>query len=153
MEMTLSSPAFNEGGEIPPRYTCQGENASPRLGWDSVPEGTKSLALVMDDPDAPSGVFTHWVIFNLPPGTPGLAEAIPALSQLPDGALQGKNDFGRFGYGGPCPPPGRPHHYLFTLYALDKTLGLQAGASKEQVLKAAGGNTLAHCRLTGTYRR
>jgi len=151
--MTLSSPAFNEGEGIPPKYTCQGEDISPRLNWDGAPEGTQSLALVMDDPDAPGSVFTHWVIFNLPTGTPGLAEAVPALPQRPDGALQGKNDFGRTGYGGPCPPPGRPHRYRFTLYALNKTLDLEAGASKEQVLNAAGGHTLAQCRLTGTYQR
>jgi len=153
MEMMLSSPAFNEGDKIPPRFTCQGEDVSPQLDWEGVPQGTKSLALIMDDPDAPGRVFTHWVIFNLPPDRQGLTEAMPSSPRLPDDTLHGINDFGRTGYGGPCPPPGLPHHYHFTLYALDKSLDLEAGASKEQVLKAAEGHTLAHCRLTGIYQR
>ena len=153
MEMMLSSPAFNEGDKIPPRFTCQGEDISPQLDWEGVPQGTKSLALIMDDPDAPGKVFTHWIIFNLPPGSQGLTEALPTPPRLPDGSLHGINDFGRTGYGGPCPPPGFPHHYRFTLYALDKSLDSEAGASKEQVLKAAEGHILAHSRLTGTYQR
>jgi Raf kinase inhibitor-like YbhB/YbcL family protein len=107
----------------------------------------------MDDPDAPVGVFTHWVLFNLPAATTGLPEAVPTQAQLQDGSLQGKNDFGRTGYGGPCPPSGRPHRYQFTLYALDQTLDLKAGASKKQVLDAMQGHILAQGRLTGTYQR
>ena len=107
----------------------------------------------MDDPDAPGGVFTHWVIFNISSDSRELPEAVPTQAQLPSGALQGKNDFGRIGYGGPCPPSGRPHRYLFTLYALDQPLGLKAGASKKQVLDDMRGHILAQGQLTGTYQR
>jgi len=107
----------------------------------------------MDDPDAPGGVFTHWVLFNIPSDSRELLEAVPTQAQLPSGALQGKNDFGRVGYGGPCPPPGRPHRYRFTLYALDQALDLKAGASKKQVLDAMPGHILGQGQLTGTYQR
>ena len=138
---------------IPARYTCQGQDVSPPLAWSEVPAGTQSLALIMDDPDAPVGVFSHWVIFNIPATSPGLSEAVPAQAQLPGGALQGKNDFGRIGYGGPCPPPGRPHRYQFTVYALDSPLDLKAGAAKGQVLDAVPGHVLAQGRLSGRYQR
>lgn len=153
MALELSSSAFQEGGEIPTKYTCEGQDVSPTLTWGEPPAGTQSLALIMDDPDAPVGVFTHWVLFNLPADSRGLPEAVPTQAQLPDGSLQGKNDFGKIGYGGPCPPPGRPHRYQFTLYALDQTLDLKAGASKKQVLDAMQGHILAQGRLTGTYQR
>jgi len=107
----------------------------------------------MDDPDAPGGVFTHWVLFNLPADTRELPEAVPAQSPLPSGALQGKNDFGKTGYGGPCPPPGSPHRYQFTLYALEKPLDLKSGASKKQVLEAMQARILARSQLTGIYQR
>jgi len=153
MALELSSSAFQEGGEIPTKYTCEGQDVSPTLTWGKPPAGTQSLALIVDDPDAPVGVFTHWVLFNLPADSRGLPEAMPTQAQLPDGSLQGKNDFGKIGYGGPCPPPGRPHRYQFTLYALDQTLDLKAGASKKQVLDAMQGHILAQGRLTGTYQR
>jgi len=153
MALELSSSAFQEGGEIPTKYTCEGQDVSPAITWSEPLVGTQSFALIMDDPDAPVGVFTHWVLFNLPADSRGLPEAVPAQAQLPDGSLQGKNDFGKIGYGGPCPPPSRPHRYQFTLYALDQTLDLKAGASKKQVLDAMQGHILAQGRLTGTYQR
>ena len=107
----------------------------------------------MDDPDAPGRVFTHWVLFNLPTDSRELPEAVPVQAQLPDGSLQGKNDFRKNGYGGPCPPPGRPHRYQFTLYALDQLLDLEAGASKQQVIDAMQGHILAWGQLTGIYQR
>lgn len=154
-EMTLapSSPAFPEGGKIPARYTCDGQDVSPALTWDEPPVGTQSLALIVDDPDAPVGVWTHWVLFNLPSDSRELPEAVPSQEQLPSGALQGRNDFGNIGYGGPCPPPGGPHRYRFTLYALDQSLDLKTGASKKQVLDAMQGHILAQGQLTGTYER
>jgi len=121
--------------------------------WSEPPQGTQSLALIVDDPDAPGGVFTHWVVFNILPDSRQLPEAIPTQAQLSSGALQGKNDFGRIGYGGPCPPPGRPHRYRFTLYALDRVLDLKAGVSKKQVVGAMQGHILTQGQLTGTYQR
>ena len=153
MALAVSSSAFQEGSKIPARYTCEGQDVSPVLTWDEPPAEAQSFALIMDDPDAPVGVFTHWVLFNLPLDSRGLPEAVPIQPQLPEGSLQGKNDFGRIGYGGPCPPPGRPHRYQFTLYALDQTLDLKAGASKKQVIDAMQGHILAQGRLTGTYQR
>ncbi|MFC1932004.1 YbhB/YbcL family Raf kinase inhibitor-like protein, partial [Chloroflexota bacterium] len=153
MALSVSSPVFKGGESIPTRYTCEGQDISPPVEWNEPPVGTNSLALICDDPDAPVGVFTHWVIFNLPADSRGLPEALPAQPQLAAGALQGKSDFGRVGYGGPCPPPGRPHRYQFTLYALDQPLSLKSGASKQQVLEAMEGHILAQGQLTGTYQR
>ena len=153
MALAVSSSAFQEGDKIPAQYTCEGQDVSPALTWGEPPAVTQSFALIMDDPDAPVGVFTHWVLFNLPVDSRGLSEAVPIQPQLPDGSLQGENDFGRIGYGGPCPPPGRPHRYQFTLYALDQTLDLKAGASKKQVIDAMQGHILAQGRLTGIYQR
>ena len=151
MALSLSSPAFKEGGSIPVKYTCKGKNVSPPLTWTNAPPQAQDFALVLEDPDAPSGTFTHWVIFNVPQTLAGLPEAEPAEGQLADGAVQGKNGFGRVGYGGPCPPPGRPHRYYFKLYALDQPLKLKAGASKEQVLSAMQGHVLAQTELLGMY--
>ena len=153
VEMELSSPAFLEGGNIPTKYTCEGQNTSPLLEWSQVPSGTNSFALIMDAPDAPGGTFTPWVLFNLPADIHKLPEAVPSQKELANGARQGKNDFRKIGYGGPCPPPGRPHRYCFTLYALDQPLSLKAGVSKEQVLHAMQGHILASGRVVGTYRR
>lgn len=154
-EVTLSlySTAFKEGDKIPVKYTCDGQDISPPLEWSEPPQQTRAFALIVDDPDAPVGVFTHWVIFNIASDSCKLTEAIPTQAQLPSGALQGKNDFGRIGYGGPCPPTGRPHRYQFTLYALDQSLDLKAGISKKQLLSAMQGHILAQGRLTGTYQR
>jgi Raf kinase inhibitor-like YbhB/YbcL family protein len=153
MALQVLSPAFKDGDNIPDRFTCQGQDVSPALSWSEPPAGAKSFSLIMDDPDAPGGVFTHWVLFNIPPDSRELPEVVPAESQLASGALQGKNDFGRIGYGGPCPPPGRPHRYQFNLYALDRSLDLKAGSSKKQLLEAMSGHILAQGRLTGTYQR
>ena len=153
MVLVVSSPAFQEGGKIPAKYTCEGEDVSTALTWSEPPAETQSFALIVDDPDAPMGVFTHWAIFNIPSDSRQLAEAIPAQTQLPSRALQGTNGFGRIGYGGPCPPPGRLHRYQFTLYVLDQSLDLDGGVSKEQLLDAMQGNILARGRLTGTYQR
>lgn len=153
MALTVSSSAFKEGDRIPAKYTCQGQDVSPPLAWSEPPAGTQSVALIVDDPDAPGGVFTHWVLFNIPPDSRELPEAVPTQAELASGAKQGKNDFGRTSYGGPCPPPGRPHRYQFTLYALDQPLGLEGGASKKQLLSAMEGHILAQGQLTGTYQR
>ena len=152
-KLALSSQAFADGEEIPTKYTCDGEDVSPPLSWEEPPQGTQSLVLIMDDPDAPHGVFNHWVIYNLPPDTLKLSEAVPTKEKLPSGAFQGKNGFGRIGYAGPCPPPDSPHRYEFVLYALDKALELGTGASKKQVLQGIEGHILAKGKLTGTYQR
>lgn len=151
--MELKSAAFQDGEKIPARHTCDGQDISPGLSWDQVPEKAWSFALVVDDPDAPSGTFSHWVIFNIPADRRELPEAVPSQAQLPSGARQGKNDFGQISYGGPCPPPGSPHHYHFSLYALDQPLELMAGATRKQVLNAISGHILARAQLVGIYQR
>jgi Raf kinase inhibitor-like YbhB/YbcL family protein len=153
MALSLSSPVFQEGEKIPVKYTCDGQDMSPPLTWGEPPPGTQAFALIMDDPDAPGGVFTHWVIFNLPGDSRELPEAVPRENQLENKALQGMTDFGRVGYGGPCPPTGPAHHYLFSLYALDQPLDLNAGASKKQVIDAMQGHILAQEQHTGIYQR
>ena len=152
MEIKVTSSAFEEGGLIPAKYTCDGADISPPLNWDAVPEATKSIVLISDDPDAPMGTWVHWVLFNLPADTRELAENIPPDETLPNGARQGVSDFGRIGYGGPC-PPGGTHRYFFKLYALDADLDLPAGAAKRQLLKAMEGHILAQGQLIGKYNR
>lgn len=151
--LSLSSVAFQDGGTIPDKYTCKGQDISPPLSWGEPPAGTRSLVLIVEDLDAPGGIFTHWVMFNIPPDMRGLGEAVSPQARLPGGALEGKNGFGKVGYGGPCPPPGKPHRYQFTLYALDITLNVESGASRKQVLDALENHTLARGQLTGTYQR
>ncbi len=153
MTLSLSSTAFKEGGEIPVKYTCDGQDISPPLVWDETPQNTQSLALIVDDPDAPGGVFTHWVLYNLPAGIHELEEGPPSGERLENGAIQGKNDFGSIGYGGPCPPHGPAHQYRFTIYTLDKSLDLKPGASKKQLLDAIRGHILAQGQLIGRYQR
>ncbi len=150
--LTLNSTAFADGANIPEVYTCKGENKSPELSWAGLPTGTASLALIMDDPDATVGTFTHWVVFNLPKDSTGLPEGVTKDTVLDGGALQGNNGARRIGYAGPCPPRGDPHHYTFTLYALDITLSLEAGATKVQVLQAAEGHILEQTQLVGLYQ-
>ncbi len=152
MEIKITSTAFEEGGMIPRKYTCQGEDISPPLSWDSVPDGTKSIALISDDPDAPVGTWVHWVLYNLPADTRELSENIPPQETLPNGAKHGMTDFGRIGYGGPCPPSGT-HRYYFTIYALDIKIDLDAGATKKQLLKAMEGHILAQGQLMGRYKK
>lgn len=152
MEIKIKSSAFEDGGLIPAKYTCDGADVSPPLQWDVVPEGTKSIALICDDPDAPMGTWVHWVLFNLPSEANELAENIPAEEALPNGARQGVSDFGRIGYGGPCPPSGT-HRYFFKIYALNAEVGLQAGINKRQLLKAMEGHILGQGQLVGKYKR
>jgi Raf kinase inhibitor-like YbhB/YbcL family protein len=153
MAIDLSSPAFEEGQPIPKQYTADGRNVSPPLRWSDPPGATRSLALICEDPDAPRGTWTHWVAFNLPAEARELGEGIPPEPTLSDGTVQGTNDFGKIGYGGPSPPPGKPHRYFFKLYALDQQLQLPAGASRNQLLAAVKGHILAEGLLMGTYGR
>jgi len=149
----LSSPSFDQGGAIPVKHTCDGEDISPPLAWSGVPEGAKSLALICDDPDAPMKTWVHWVIYDIPADTTSLPENLPKSETVLGSAKQGKNDFGRTGYGGPCPPPGKPHRYYFKLYALDTELGLKPGATKRELLRAMEGHVLGEGQLMGTYKR
>ena len=148
----LKTTAFPESGLIPKKYTCDGTDVSPALSWNTPPEGTQSFALIVDDPDAPVGTWTHWVIWNIPAKTTALPESVAKMEEA-SGALQGKNDFKRIGYGGPCPPPGKPHRYFFKLYALDTRLELKAGASKNELERAIKGHILAQAELVGKYAR
>ncbi len=150
--MELISPAFEDGQMIPSKYTCDGADVSPPLEWSDVPANAKSLALVADDPDAPMGTWVHWVMYNIPPDTTSIKEHVPAENALSDGTKQGINDFGKIGYGGPCPPSGT-HRYFFKLYALDTDLDLPYGTHKSDLLQAMTGHILAEGRLMGTYQR
>ena len=150
--MKIESTAFIENGMIPFLYTCDGQDISPELSWDAPPAGTQSLALIVDDPDAPDQTFVHWVLYDLPPEINQLPQAVGTESTLPSGGVQGKNDFGNLGYGGPCPPTGI-HRYFFKLYALDRELGLEAGATKAKVEAAMNGHILAATELIGRYAR
>ena len=152
MPFALTSTAFGPSAPIPRHYTCDGRNVSPPLQWHDPPSGTKSFALIMDDPDAPGGVWVHWVLYNLPPDARALPEAVPPDATRPDGSRQGLNSWPQLGYGGPCPPSGT-HRYVFKLYALDTMLDLAAGANKAQLLKAMAGHILAQAELIGTYAR
>jgi len=151
--LSLHTAAFETGSQIPDRYTCSGADVSPALTWDGAPQGTQSFALITDDPDAPNGTFTHWVMFDIPPESKGLAQNVPKTQRLDDGALQGRNDFHRDGYGGPCPPPGKTHRYYFKLYALDSKLSLDPGATRQQLEAAMKGHVLAQAELMGTFKR
>ena len=150
--MEIKSPAFEQGAMIPKMYTCDGADVSPPLEWSSVPEGTKSFALICDDPDAPMGTWVHWVVYDLPGSVKKLPENIPPERTLADGGKQGITDFHRIGYGGPC-PPGGIHRYFFKLYALDTTVNLDPGATKDQLLGAMQGHILSEAELMGKYRR
>lgn len=153
MALELTSDAFGEGDPIPERFTCDGRDVSPPLAFHGVPPEAECLALVVDDPDAPAGTWVHWVLWGLPADEGGLPEGVPPDAELPSGARQGTNDFGDPGYGGPCPPPGKAHRYVFRLYALDGDPGLAPGATKAELLEAMEPRVLASCRLTGRYRR
>jgi len=154
MDIEIVSTAFREGEALPTQYTCDGANISPPLRWGGIPKNSQSLALVCEDPDAPSGVFVHWVIFNLPPIVADLPEAMPTTEELVEsGAIQGRNDFNNIGYDGPCPPPGKPHRYFFKLYALGTDLTLPAGASKSDLDRAMEGHILGRAEWMGRYQR
>jgi Raf kinase inhibitor-like YbhB/YbcL family protein len=149
MTITLRSPAFADGDDIPRVYTCDGDDVSPPLGWSGVPPDAAQLAVVVEDPDAPGGTFVHWVLWGLDDGLPEVGQG-----QVPAGARQGRNDFGRVGWGGPCPPRGSdPHRYVFTLLALSNPLAVEAGASADTVKRATQGEVLAEGRLTARYGR
>lgn len=150
--MELTSAAFKPGEMIPAKYTCDGPDVSPSLTWSDPPAGTKSLALISDDPDAPVGTWVHWVVWNIPATGHSLEENLPKKESLPNGTKQGTTDFRRIGYGGPCPPSGT-HRYFFKLYALDTTLNLAASTTKKDLEKAIQGHILAQAELMGKYRR
>lgn len=156
MSLTLSSSAFHHNGEIPSRYTCDGQDISPPLAWSGMPAGTKSLVLIVDDPDAPDPaaprmIWVHWLLYNLPPDSAGLPEAVVPRN-LPNGTLDGINDWKRTGYGGPCPPIGR-HRYYHKLYALDTVLPDLGQPTKAKLEKAMQGHVLAKAEVIGTYQR
>jgi hypothetical protein len=155
MAFTITSTAFQNEGTIPRQYTCDGKDVSPPLAWTDAPKGTVAYALIVDDPDAPRGTWVHWVLYDVPPNVSRLPENVPKSGELKDmpGAIQGRNDFKRGGYGGPCPPPGSAHRYYFKLYALASTTGLAPGASKQDVERAIGGHIVATAQLMGTYAR
>ena len=150
--MKLTSKAFDNNKTIPSQFTCDGKDISPALSWSQPPADTKSLALICDDPDAPGKTWVHWVVYNLPPSTRFLPEAIPLGSKIPDGGFQGINDFKKLSYGGPC-PPGGTHRYFFKVYALDKMLDLKPGASKKELEAAMKGHILDEGELMGYYSR
>ncbi len=150
--LTLTSSAFENGALIPERYTCSGDNKSPALKWTGVPPTARSLALILDDPDAPMGTFVHWVVYNLSPTVKGLPEGVSASASVEDGE-QGVNGRGAIGYTGACPPPGKPHHYQFRLYALNQKLELKTGATAQQVEAAMKGHVLGSAELVGIFGR
>jgi Raf kinase inhibitor-like YbhB/YbcL family protein len=152
MGLMLMSQAFKNGEPIPSKYACDGEDISPPISWSGAPQQTRSYALIVDDVDTPMGKFTHWVIFNIPAVESSLEEGVPTVGTLSNGATQGRNGFGKIGYGGPCPPSGT-HRYVFHLYALDTLLSVQAGITEHDVLEAMKGHVLAEGELTGLYSR
>jgi Raf kinase inhibitor-like YbhB/YbcL family protein len=153
VKLTITSSAFPNGGSIPSKHTCDGADVSPALAWSGVPEGTKSFALICDDPDAPLGTWVHWVLWNLPASTTNLLDGVEKSHALPPGTQQGRNDFGNTSYGGPAPPRGKPHRYFFKLHALDTELMLKPGSKKKMLVKAMEGHILAESEWMGTYQR
>ncbi|HEX2218995.1 MAG TPA: YbhB/YbcL family Raf kinase inhibitor-like protein [Gemmatimonadales bacterium] len=151
--LTLASTAFRDGEPMPIRHTCDGEDLSPPLAWAGVPVGTRTFALICDDPDAPRRTWVHWLLWNLPSDAVELGEGVQPRPELPSGARQGLNDSGDLGYGGPCPPPGAPHRYFFRLHALDTSLNLPPGANRPELELAMEGHVLAHATIMGTYGR
>lgn len=152
MAFQVTTTAFRDGGPIPKKSTCDGPDVSPALSWSDPPAGTKSLAIIADDPDAPGGTWVHWVLYDLPADTRKLPEGVAKDRELPNGALQGRNDFGKIGYNGPCPPRGSTHRYFFKLYALDSKTGLKAGATKSDLEHAMKGHILAQAQFIGKYQ-
>ena len=153
MSFSISSASFQNGKDIPKKFTCDGEDVSPALSWTDAPSDSHSFALIADDPDAPRGTWTHWVLFDLPSTATSLPEGVPKVGNLPAGGRQGVNDFSKIGYGGPCPPPGKPHRYFFKLYALNSNLNLKAGVSKQEVEQAIQAHILSKAELMGKYGR
>ncbi len=153
MPFAISSTSFTNGGEIPKKFTCDGADMSPEFSWTEPPSGTQSFAMIADDPDAPVGNWNHWVLFDLAPASASLPEGLSKIDELPGGGRQGRNDFRKIGYNGPCPPPGKPHRYFFKLYALNAKLNLKPGASKPEVEHAIQGHILATAEWMGKYGR
>ena len=153
MALKLTTTAFQPGGTIPKKFTCDGPDVSPQLAWSDPPGGTQSFALIMDDPDAPVGTWVHWVLYDLPASARELPEGVPKDNELQSGARQGRNDFRKIGYGGPCPPAGPAHRYFFKLYALDTKTNLKAGATKAELEKAMQGHITAQAEVMGRYQR
>jgi hypothetical protein len=152
-KMELKTTAFRPGGTIPAQYTCSGEDISPDLSWNDPPPGTESFVLIVDDLDAPAGTWVHWVVYDLPPSARQLPEHVPMGKAVAGSGKQGANSFPTNGYGGPCPPPGKPHRYFFRLYALDTVLNLRAPAHRQAVDAAMKGHVLAQAELMGTFGR
>ncbi len=153
MAFALTTTAFAENAAIPRKHSCDGADLSPALNWSDVPAAAQSLALIADDPDAPVGTWTHWILWNIPAEVTGLPEGVPKVQVIENGALQGKNDFKRIGYGGPCPPPGKPHRYFFKLYALDAMLDVKGGASRKELEAAMKRHVLSQAEVMGRYGR
>jgi Raf kinase inhibitor-like YbhB/YbcL family protein len=149
-KFSITTSAFSPGSDIPSRFTCNGADTSPALSWSNPPAGTKSFVLIVDDPDAPSGAFTHWLVYDLSPTRFGLPEGVPRTGKF-EGGLQGKNDFDVAGYRGPCPPRGKSHRYFFHLYALDTSLSLPAAATRNDLDSAMKGHVLANTELVGKF--
>ncbi len=152
-KLILKTTAFQPGGAIPKQFTCSGADTSPLLYWNDAPPRTQSFALIVDDPDAPSGTFVHWLVYNLPASLRQLPQGVPEGENLTSGGKQGENDFPRTGYGGPCPPPGKPHRYFFRLYALDTTLNVGSPARRAELEQAMKGHVLAQGELMGRFGR
>ena len=152
MAFQVTTVAFRDGGSIPKEFTCDGRDVSPALAWTDPPAGTKSLALIVDDPDAPAGTWVHWLFYDLPADTRKLTEDMPKAREFPNGARQGRNDFGKTGYNGPCPPAGAAHRYFFKLYALDSKTDLKSGATKNELERAMRRHILAQAELTGKFQ-
>jgi hypothetical protein len=150
-DLTVKSDNFEQGKAIPKKYTCDGEDLSPQLSWSEPPEGTRELAMIVDDPDAPMGAWVHWVVWGIPPDSTNLPEGVPKIDSTTIGLKQGKNGFGKIGYGGPCPPHGSDHRYFFRLYAVDTRLDLKPKAAKWDVLNAIEGHVIAKGELMGKY--
>ena len=153
MTFQLKSPDFAPGADIPKQFTCSGSDISPALEWNDPPAGTKSFALVVHDPDAPVGDWVHWVLYDLGPTVRSLPQNFPKTEQASDGARQGRNDFGKIGYGGPCPPPGKPHRYFFEIHALDAKLNLQPGVAKKDLEVDMKDHILAKAEYMGRFAR
>ena len=153
MALNISAADFAGGSTLPSKYTCQGDSISPALAWTGEPGSTRSFALIVEDTDAPAGLFTHWLIFNIPAATHSLPEGASPQGSRPKGSTEGKNDAGTLGYSAPCPPPGKPHRYYFKLYALSDKLALSSGASRAEMDASLKGLILAEARTMGTYQR
>ena len=153
MVFAISSSSFSNGSEIPKKFTCDGADLSPQLSWTAAPGAAQTFALIADDPDAPSGTWTHWIFYDVPASTTSLPEGAGKGERVTGGGAQGRNDFHKLGYNGPCPPPGKPHRYFFRLYAVDRSLKLKPGASRRELEQAMQGHVLGQAEWMGRYQR